>query len=101
MKASLHQQFTIIDLGHARYLLGVEIDRSSAITYLTQRKYVLDILKDMGLLGAKLTLTSLPKGHKLNAYSSPPFSEPYKYIRLIERLLYLNMTIHDLTFVVQ
>lgn len=54
VKASLHKIFTIKDLGYIKYFLGVEIARSSEGTYINQRKYILNILSDAGLLGSKL-----------------------------------------------
>lgn len=40
-------------LGTLKYFLGIEVARSTSGIYLHQNKYTLDILKDMGLLGAK------------------------------------------------
>jgi len=59
LKQDLNQDFTIKDLGMARYFLGIEIARSSTDTFLNQRKYVLDILSDAGLTGAKPAKFSL------------------------------------------
>ena len=53
LKQDLNQDFTIKDLGMARYFLGIEIARSSTDTFLNQRKYVLDILYDARLTGGK------------------------------------------------
>eukprot|EP00257_Ricinus_communis_P016868 XP_015575167.1 uncharacterized protein LOC107261308 [Ricinus communis] len=90
MKRYLDKQFTIKDLGHAKYFLGLEIARGSQGTVINQRKYLLDILSDVGLLGAKPATTPLPKGLKLHSASGPLLSEPEKYRRLIGKLLYLN-----------
>lgn len=62
VKAQLHEAFTIKELGYVRYFLGIEIARGPEGTYINQRKYILDILSDTGLLGSKLALTPLPKG---------------------------------------
>lgn len=43
---------------------GFEIVRSYDGTYVNQRGYTLDIVKDVGLLDAKPAITSLLKGHK-------------------------------------
>ncbi|KAK6119995.1 hypothetical protein DH2020_046235 [Rehmannia glutinosa] len=97
----LDRLFTIKDLGPAKYFLGVEIVRTDTGTYLHQRKYILDILTDMGLLGCKPTHTHFPPGLKLQGQSGSPLPEPDKYRRLVGRLLYLNMTRPDITFSVQ
>ncbi|GAA0153090.1 hypothetical protein LIER_16066 [Lithospermum erythrorhizon] len=49
VKDFLHRQFTIKDLGVAKYFLRIEIARSTVGMYLSQRKYALDIVKDLGL----------------------------------------------------
>ncbi|GAA0175139.1 hypothetical protein LIER_41856 [Lithospermum erythrorhizon] len=41
------------DLGEAKFFFGVEIMQTDSGIYLNQRKYVVGMLKDVGLLGAK------------------------------------------------
>jgi len=67
IKTDLHTAFTIKDLGLARYFLGIEIARSTQGTFLNQRKYILDILKDAGLTAAKPSPFPLPKGLHLSS----------------------------------
>ncbi|KAH9608876.1 hypothetical protein KSS87_002365 [Heliosperma pusillum] len=47
VKMGLDKTFTIKDLGHMRYFLGLEVDRNETGIILNQRKYILDILKDL------------------------------------------------------
>lgn len=54
VKHYLDSLFTIKDLGHAKYFLGVEIARSDGGTFLCQRKYILDIISDTHLQMPKL-----------------------------------------------
>jgi len=60
LKQDLDHTFTIKDFSLARYFLGLEISWSSTRTFLNQRKYVLDILSDAGLTGAKPARFPLP-----------------------------------------
>ena len=53
LKSFLHSQFHTKDLGMLRYFLGVEVMRSDHGIFLSQRKYVLDLLSETGKLGAK------------------------------------------------
>lgn len=61
VKSSLHMDFTIKDLGVAKYFLSLEITRSSQGIYVTQRKYIFDLIKDVGLSSAKHVSKPLPK----------------------------------------
>jgi len=101
VKQALNKAFTIKDLGFARYFPGIEIARSAHGTLLTQRKYIIDILTDAGLLGCKPAFSPLPTGLKLSTDSGDPLPNPEQYRRLIGRLLYLNLTRPDLSYVVQ
>ena len=51
LKSFLHDQFQTKDLGRLTYLLGIEVAYSAQGIYISQRKYVLDILEETGLMG--------------------------------------------------
>ena len=53
LKRYLQNSFQTKDLGKLCYFLGIEIARSKEGINLSQRKYVLDILEETGLLGSK------------------------------------------------
>ena len=53
LKSFLHGQFHTKDLGMFRYFLGVEVMRGKHEIFLSQRKYMLDLLSETGKLGAK------------------------------------------------
>ena len=54
LKSFLHSQFHTKDLGILRYFLGIEVMRSKHGIFLSQRKYVLDLLFETRKLGVKL-----------------------------------------------
>lgn len=62
LKKYLRKPFTIKDLGPAKYFLGVEISRTEARAFLSQQKYVLDLLPDSGMSKTKLESILLPPG---------------------------------------
>ena len=54
LNSFLHGQFHTKDLGMLKYFVGVEVIRSKHRIFLSQRKYVLDLLSETGKLAAKL-----------------------------------------------
>lgn len=48
IKAELSSHFSMKDMGPVSYFLGLEIDRSEAGFFISQKKYVLDLLKEFG-----------------------------------------------------
>nr|KYP34077.1 Retrovirus-related Pol polyprotein from transposon TNT 1-94 [Cajanus cajan] len=58
-KEYLSKCFHMKDLGHLKYFLGVEVARNSSGIFLCQRKYALDIIQEVGLLGAQPVATPL------------------------------------------
>jgi len=70
-------------------------------TFLNQRKYVLDILQDAGLTGAKPARFPLLKGLKLSSKLGELLPDFEAYRRIIGRLLYLTITGPDISYAVQ
>ncbi|KAL0400903.1 UNVERIFIED_CONTAM: Retrovirus-related Pol polyprotein from transposon TNT 1-94 [Sesamum latifolium] len=101
VKDYLHSLFTIKDLGEARYFLGLQIARNDTGIYVSQSKYILDIVSDTGLQQAKSTSMPFPLGLKLSENCGALLPDPDKYRRLVGRLLYLGFTRPDIADSVQ
>ena len=53
LKSFVQSQFHTKDLGMLRYFLGIEVMQSKHGIFLSQKKYVLDLLSETGKLGVK------------------------------------------------
>lgn len=79
LKAFLHKEFTIKDLGSLHYFLGLEVHYLPNGIVLSQRKFTQELLEDTGFLLAKQTVTSLNPNMKLHDPTSPFLENPSHY----------------------
>ena len=100
LKTYLSKHFHTKDLGALRYFLGIEVARSSQGIFLSQRKYVLDLLSETGLLGARPADTPMDSTVKLDGEHGELFSDVGRYRRLVGKLIYLTVTRPDITYAV-
>jgi hypothetical protein len=87
-----------LNLGSAKYFLGLELARSHRGISLCQRKYTLDILQDSGFLGSKPVKFPMEQHLKLSRDEGTPLPDPTVYRRLIEKLLYLTLRRPDISY---
>ena len=92
-KAHLQTHFAIHDLKTPRYFLGIEFSYQSGKLALSQRKYPLDFLQEIGLLGCK----ARPKFWDT---VSPMMADANRYRHLLGKLIYLIVTHPDIIYFV-
>ena len=97
-KTYLQMHFAIRDLKTPRYFLGIEFTYQSGKLALSQRKYALDLLQEMGLLGCKPATSPLEARPKF--WESPMMADANRYQRLFGKLIYPTITRPDITYVV-
>ncbi|KAL8154730.1 hypothetical protein AgCh_000185 [Apium graveolens] len=68
LKAALHNEFSIKDLGEAKYYLGLEVARNETGIFLSQKKFILDMLDSAQMLDAKPL--SIPLDQNIKLYDS-------------------------------
>ncbi|KAG8475425.1 hypothetical protein CXB51_032251 [Gossypium anomalum] len=97
----LHHKFALKDMGHLNFFLGIEVQRKSQELFLNQKKYILEILKKAGMLGAAVTFTPMVSTPKLvTSDGSPSFIDSHLYRSVVGMLQYLCITRPDLSFCV-
>ncbi|CAN6544900.1 unnamed protein product [Malus baccata var. baccata] len=94
----LSSMFPIKDLSDLHYFLGIEVKRSSKGIYISQTKYILDLLKKAHMDEAKPCATPLSTS-KLD-HSSPLLDNAAQYRSFVGALQYLTWTRLDLSFAV-
>ncbi|GMI70512.1 hypothetical protein HRI_000720500 [Hibiscus trionum] len=98
LKEFLSLEFQLKDLGNLRYFLGMEVARSKAGISISQRKYVLDLLSEVGLLGSKPAETPMEPNLKLGTDKDGEEVDRGRYQRLVGKLIYLSHTRPDIAF---
>ncbi|XP_028776811.1 uncharacterized protein LOC114733506 [Neltuma alba] len=110
LKSFLNSHFQTKDLSPLKYFLGIEVLISKKGILLTQRKYVLDLLKETVKLG--VAPNSFPMIYNplldadrsilfenpIDAAKSKPFENPERYRRLIGKFNYLTVTRPNITY---
>jgi len=86
------------DLGIMNYFLGMEIHQCSLGIFVSQKKYVVDILKRFKLESCKEVATPLAQNEKISKNDGEQLEEPSAYRSLVGSLLYLTATKPDLMF---
>ena len=98
LKKLLTKEFEIKDLGNLKYFLVMEIARSKKGMAVSQRKYVLDLLNETGMLGCKPAETPMDSTVKLEESDGSPPVDKGRYQRLVGKLIYLSHTRPDIGF---
>ena len=100
LEKNLVAEFEMKSLGDLKYFLGVEVARSSKGIFLSQQKYVLDLLKETYMLGCKPVDTPIVEKHHLGIYQDQEPVDKGRYQRLVGRLIYLAHTHQDIAYAV-
>jgi hypothetical protein len=100
LQRQLASEFEMKNLGGLKYFLGIEVARSNQGIFLSQRKYILDLLFEVGLLECKPVDTPIVQNHKLGIYPDQKPADKGRYQRLVGKLIYLSHTRPDIAYAV-
>lgn len=99
-KEFLSSQFHMKDLGELRYFLGIEVDRTSKGIFLSQKKYLHDLLQQYHLSNCRTVKLPMDTHFKLTEDVGDPLPDAYVYQQLIGKFIYLTLTRPDISFAI-
>ncbi|GJY83844.1 ribonuclease H-like domain-containing protein [Tanacetum coccineum] len=102
-KDFLRTKFMIKDLGKLKYFLRIEVIDTDKGICLNQRKYVLDLLTDYGMLACKPARTPMMSKFSISNEATdvdPLLDNIVDYQKLMGKLIYLTNTRPDISYVV-
>lgn len=100
LKVCLIKEFEIKELGKLKYFMGIEVARSKEGIFISQHKYVLDLLTNVGMLGGRAVDTPIDPNHRLGADSEEGTIDKESYQRLVGRLIYLSLSQPDIAYAI-
>ncbi|XP_062100498.1 uncharacterized protein LOC133806407 [Humulus lupulus] len=81
--------FLILEIGHKKYGISV-----------SQRPFTLQLFSNTGYLGSKAASTPMEPNLKLSKDCGVPVHDPNTYRRLIRKMIYLTITMPDISYAV-
>ena len=96
----MNREFQVKDLGEMKFFLGMEVARSEKGIYISQRKYIMDLLKETGMLGCRPSDTPIRADKLKEEGDLGKAVDKGRYQRMVGRLLYLPHTRPDIAYVV-
>ncbi|CAL2247309.1 unnamed protein product [Prunus armeniaca] len=91
-------RFSVKDLGSLHYFLGVEVLPTGTGLFLSQQKYIHDLLVNAKMNGAKAVSTPLSTTDSLMLHDGSPPTDAIPYRRLVGGLQYLSLTRPEISF---
>ncbi|EOY16663.1 Cysteine-rich RLK (RECEPTOR-like protein kinase) 8 [Theobroma cacao] len=96
----LASQFSIKDLGSLHYFLGIEVVLTAQGFFLSQHRYISDILIKTGMSGAKASTTPISTTTRLCLHDGSATADDEAFRKIVGCLQYLVLTRLDICFVV-
>ena len=100
LKNKLFREFEMKNPGRLKYFLGIEVLRSNRGIFISQRKYVLDLLAKTGMLDCKPIEKPTMINHGLQMLEGGELADRMQYQRLVGKLFYLAHTRPDIAYAV-
>lgn len=98
LKQHLDKEFEIKEVGRLEYFLGIEVAHSKKGIFISQQKYVPDLLRETEKLACKPASTPIDPNHKLGEAEEDVVTDREMYQRLVGRLIYFSHTRPDIAY---
>jgi hypothetical protein len=85
-------------LGCLSFLLGAQVTRTNAGLHLSQSKYIIDLLSQLHMNGAKPSKSPCVMGAKLSKFDGDPLMDPFEYRHVNGALQYCTLTRPEIAF---
>ncbi|XP_016648204.1 PREDICTED: uncharacterized mitochondrial protein AtMg00810-like [Prunus mume] len=92
------QEFDMKDLGQLNYFLRLQISYQSTSLFVSQTKYIKELLDKVDLQDSKPCTTPCLPYHRLLKDDGKPYSHPTQYRSIVGALQYLTFTRLDIAF---
>lgn len=100
LRKRLSAEFDIKELGRLKYFLGIEVAHSDEGIFISQQKYILDLLKETGMVECRPCETPIDLKHRLDNDEEGTTTDKGQYQRLVGKLIYLAHTRPDIAYAV-
>jgi hypothetical protein len=98
IKGTLHDRFSMTDMGPLHYFLGLKINQNASCIKLSQTKYACDLLVRFHMTNCKSSTPPFFSGVHLEDGRDTPVMDNILYRQLVGSLLYLTHTRSNLSY---
>eukprot|EP00253_Pinus_taeda_P030415 PITA_30415 len=88
----MKEEFEMTDMGLLKYFLGMEVEQNENEIFISQAKYVNEVLERFNMQNSKAAITPKVMGLKLNKEDSSKYFDPSLYKSIVGSLMYLTAT---------
>eukprot|EP00253_Pinus_taeda_P003658 PITA_03658 len=96
----MKEGFEMTDMGFLRYFLGIEVDQNEKGIFISQARYVNQVLSRFNMEECKAAITPTVMRLKLSREDSSKDFDPSLYKSIVGSLMYLTATRLDIMYVV-
>eukprot|EP00253_Pinus_taeda_P028421 PITA_28421 len=99
-KSDMKEEFEMTDVDFLRYFLGIEVDQNEKGIFISQARYVNQVLSRFNMQECKAAITPTIMGLKLSREDSSKDFDLSLYKSIVDNLMYLTTTRPDIMYAV-